>query len=98
MDVVSARGEGAKVYGGFYAAPESEIKKRQNHRQTDRGGYPATRCRIEAVALCLLSVLFVLERKRLSGNHGVGRDKGRDSGPKLAAPLRLSVCLIELIS
>lgn len=35
MDVVSVRGEGAKVYGGFYAAPQSEIKKGQKHRQTE---------------------------------------------------------------
>lgn len=60
------------------------------------------RRRIEAAALCFFFFSFKLKetplRKSSRRGGGGGWDSRKNCGPKLAAPFRLGVPLIELIS
>lgn len=73
--------------------PESDINMRQKHRQTEGISCNEKQNR-SSHSLVFLSVKETPLRK---SRGGLGEWE-RDSGPKLAAPFRLCVCLIQLIS
>lgn len=63
-------------------------------------GYPVMRRRIEAAALCFFFSFKLKETplRKSSRRGGGGWDSRKNCGPKIAAPFRLGVPLIELIS
>lgn len=96
MDIVGGRREGSKVFR-FYVAPGSD--KEEAETQTDRQTVEISCHEMQSRSCRSLSFFSVFHSlKETPLRKSWGGSAGGDSGPKLAAPFRLSVCLIGLIS